>query len=80
MGDRLVLMSDGLTEPFGNAESVTPALQTLGLLAPELEVDQLSSAILSDRMTALLRDSNPVEIDDATLLVAERLPARRGLV
>jgi sigma-B regulation protein RsbU (phosphoserine phosphatase) len=78
-GDRLVLMSDGLTEPFGNAEAVVPALQTLGLLAADLEIGRLSTAILTDRITALLRGSNPVELDDATLLVAQRLDDKRIL-
>ena len=77
-GDRLVIMSDGLTEPFGNAAAVEPALQALQLLSPDLDIERLTSAVLGDRITALLRDSHPVEIDDATLLVAQRLGAAPG--
>jgi sigma-B regulation protein RsbU (phosphoserine phosphatase) len=72
-GDRLVLMSDGITEPFGNAAFVEPPLQKLGLLAPDLHLHTLSSAELSDRIGVLLREANPVEVDDATLLMAQRL-------
>jgi phosphoserine phosphatase RsbU/P len=73
-GDRLVLMSDGLTEPFGHATSVEPALQSLGLLSPDLHVDQLTPTLLGERISALLREGHPVEVDDAALLIAERHP------
>jgi phosphoserine phosphatase RsbU/P len=79
-GDRLVVMSDGLTEPFGSADQVHPALQGIGLLAPELQVEHLGSSTLADRITALLRESTAGELDDATLLVAQRLAGGRGLV
>jgi hypothetical protein len=70
-------MSDGLTEPFGSADYVEHALQGLGLLPPELQVEHLGSSTLADRITALLRYSATTELDDATLLVAQRLG--RGL-
>jgi CheY-like chemotaxis protein len=73
-GDRLALMSDGLTEPFGHATSVEPVLQQLDLLSRDLHLDQLTPTVLGDRMTALLRHGHPVDVDDATLLIAERLP------
>ena len=73
-GDRLALMSDGLTEPFGHATSVEPVLHRLDLLSRDLHIDQLTPTVLGDRMTALLRDGHPVDVDDATLLIAERLP------
>jgi sigma-B regulation protein RsbU (phosphoserine phosphatase) len=70
-GDRLVLMSDGLTEPFGGADQVAPCLERIGLLDPALDVETLTPAVLAERIRNLLRSSGQQEHDDAALLIAE---------
>jgi sigma-B regulation protein RsbU (phosphoserine phosphatase) len=70
-GDRLVVMSDGLTEPFGSAEAVSPCLEAIGLLDPALQIEGLTRNMLAERMHTLLRGAAPGELDDATLLLAE---------
>jgi phosphoserine phosphatase RsbU/P len=77
-GDRLVLMSDGLTEPFGGADSVNPAIEALGLRDPALQIERLGSSVLSERMIDLLRTTGVGESDDATLLVAQRMEGPAG--
>lgn len=70
-GDRLVVMSDGLTEPFGGADRVGPCLDGMGLLHPELDVEKLTPAVLSERIRSLLSGVGQPENDDATLLLAQ---------
>jgi sigma-B regulation protein RsbU (phosphoserine phosphatase) len=70
-GDRLVLMSDGLTEPFGGADRVAPCLERMGLADPALRFESLTSALLAERIRALLQGPGKDERDDATLLLAE---------
>ncbi|WP_224249647.1 PP2C family protein-serine/threonine phosphatase [Hyalangium gracile] len=68
-GDCVVMLSDGLTEPFGRADSVAPGLTALGLqgmrgLAP-------APPALVQRILECVGDS---QRDDATLLVLDRVP------
>jgi hypothetical protein len=70
-GDRIVLMSDGLTEPFGAADDVQAALQRLELIptpeSAQLDVHELRQAVL--RVT---RDhGEPELLDDATVLILD---------
>lgn len=65
-GELLVMLSDGLTEPFGPSDEVMGPLTRMGLLGPNAHVprqDELSERIQS------LTGSSPM--DDATLLVLE---------
>ncbi|HEX2572762.1 MAG TPA: fused response regulator/phosphatase [Polyangia bacterium] len=68
-GERLVLMSDGLTEPFGRADEVTPCLDRLGLLDTAQQAPAPEPLVA--RMEQLLRATGARDRDDATLLVAE---------
>jgi sigma-B regulation protein RsbU (phosphoserine phosphatase) len=70
-GDRLVIMSDGLTEPFGAADQVSPCLHRMGLLEAGLQIETLTTAVLTERIRTLLRSAGDGELDDATLLLAE---------
>lgn len=70
-GDRLVMMSDGLTEPFGAADRVGPGLERMGLCDPALQTDTLTPKVLAERIRALLAGGREGERDDATLLLAE---------
>jgi sigma-B regulation protein RsbU (phosphoserine phosphatase) len=69
-GERVALMSDGVTEPFGNADDVLGAVEALGLFdaAQWQEGDPLSAA---DRVQRWMSHA-PTEVrDDATLLLLE---------
>ncbi|HEY0712621.1 MAG TPA: fused response regulator/phosphatase, partial [Polyangia bacterium] len=70
-GDRLVVMSDGLTEPFGAADRVGPCLQALALTEPGLDVGTLTGPQLGEQIRGFLHRVGEFEQDDATLLVAE---------
>jgi sigma-B regulation protein RsbU (phosphoserine phosphatase) len=70
-GDRLVVMSDGLTEPFGAADEVSPCLERIGLLDAGLQIEALTTAVLTGRIRTLLSSTGDGELDDATLLLAE---------
>ncbi|HEY0706013.1 MAG TPA: fused response regulator/phosphatase [Polyangia bacterium] len=76
-GDRLVVMSDGLTEPFGAADRVGPCLQALALTEPALDVANLTGGSLAEQVRGFLQRIGDLELDDATLLVAELTPAPR---
>src|SRR5690606_14081113 len=69
-GDRLVLVSDGITEPFGNIDDVDGALQRLGLL-PRGDA-QPSPEELREDILRMTRESTTELIDDATALVLDR--------
>lgn len=69
-GDQLVLVSDGLTEPFGDCDDVSTVMAGL---SPSGRFD---AADLDSRLAALMSRSGTLT-DDATVLVAERLPERR---
>ncbi len=75
-GDRLVLVSDGLTEPFGNIDDVDDALQRLGLLASGGA--QPSPEDLREDILRMTRQSTAELIDDATALVLDRDVAARA--
>jgi phosphoserine phosphatase RsbU/P len=68
-GDRLVAMTDGLTEPFGSADEVTPTLAKLGILGSSVQpIDRDASRLLME-IRALFGLKQP---DDATILILER--------
>jgi sigma-B regulation protein RsbU (phosphoserine phosphatase) len=70
-GDRIVLMSDGLTEPFGVADDVDGALQRLALVptadSHRLDAKELREAML--RTTHSVRHAD--QLDDATVMVLD---------
>lgn len=72
-GDRLVLMSDGLTEPFGPIDDVAGALERLGLLS--LDGGPPEPQELHDSILRTTRAAGPELIDDATALVLDRDPS-----
>jgi phosphoserine phosphatase RsbU/P len=76
-GDRLVLMSDGLTEPFGAPDRILPALDGLGLRDPALRIDELQPSDLAERIRRLGR-ARIQDPDDATLIVAGRSTSDAG--
>jgi len=65
-GDRLVVVSDGLTEPLGLADDVGPCFRALDLMTPD---GARSTDELTTRIRALLGDRAE---DDATLLIIDR--------
>ncbi|WP_224365515.1 PP2C family protein-serine/threonine phosphatase [Hyalangium versicolor] len=67
-GDCLVMLSDGLTEPFGPANVVLPGLAALGLLGMQGPIPEPRELVrrIQERV-------GQVQQDDATLLVLERL-------
>jgi len=65
--DRFVMMSDGLTEPFGVADDVMPCLRALDLLVPK---GVRTSQHFAEEIRAVWR--NRPLVDDATLLIVDR--------
>ena len=65
--DRIVMLSDGLTEPFGLMESVETPLAGLGLFASR----PIDSEGLLSRMRSLFDGSAMHQPDDATVLVVD---------
>jgi phosphoserine phosphatase RsbU/P len=70
-GDRLVAMSDGLTEPFGGADHVSACLDSLALTASGPSVVDQSFEQVTGQIRRLLERNRPGESDDATLVIAE---------
>jgi sigma-B regulation protein RsbU (phosphoserine phosphatase) len=65
-GDLLVMLSDGLTEPFGPSDAVTPPLSRLGLLGERARTPPQEE--LAERIQSLVGD---IQTDDATLLLLD---------
>ena len=65
-GDRLVVLSDGLTEPLGEADDVAPCLAALELLVPG---GLWTHDDVTDRIRAMF-GGRPL-VDDATLIVVD---------
>jgi CheY-like chemotaxis protein len=65
-GDRIVVVSDGLTEPLGLADDLGPCFRALDLMTSSAA---RSSEELTERIRALLGDRT--QEDDATLLVID---------
>jgi phosphoserine phosphatase RsbU/P len=70
-GDRLVVMSDGLTEPFGAADDVSSCLGRMRLTAPGLVLSSLTSGAMGEQIRTILASAAAAERDDATLVVAQ---------
>lgn len=77
-GDRLVLVSDGITEPFGAIDDVSGALERLGLVSePQKRPDTNG---LREDILHMTRSFGSEPMDDATALVLDRTgPARDTL-
>jgi len=75
-GDRIMVVSDGLTEPFGLADEIEGSLDRLRVLeAVEGEGIEALDARLTERVRAVFAESNTIQPDDATLLYMERRDA-----
>lgn len=75
-GDRIVVVSDGLTEPFGLADEIEQSLERLRLL--ERVHDEALEALdarLNDRVRQVFAETDTRQPDDATLLYLERRDA-----
>lgn len=69
-GDRLVLVSDGITEPFGVIDDVAGAIERLGLDAPSPARPDADG--LRDDILRITRSAGSEPLDDATALVLDR--------
>lgn len=67
-GDRIVLLSDGLTEPFGATDDALSAVERLALW-PTVSNDLPSGEALSARIRTITRESAPELRDDATAVI-----------
>lgn len=67
-GDRIVLLSDGLTEPFGATDDAVAAVERLALW-PSVTGDVPSSEALRAQIRSVTKDSAPELRDDATALI-----------
>jgi anti-sigma regulatory factor (Ser/Thr protein kinase) len=67
-GDRIVLVSDGLTEPFGSADDTLAAVGRLGLW-PSVRNEVPDPEQLRARISSVLKESAPELRDDATALI-----------
>lgn len=73
LGDRIVVMSDGLTEPFGPVEAVVPVVNRLGLVSQDASVNSLPPP----KIESLIRNlfASAPQTDDASLMLLERSSA-----
>ncbi|HXS17793.1 MAG TPA: SpoIIE family protein phosphatase, partial [Polyangiaceae bacterium] len=67
-GDRIVLLSDGLTEPFGATDDAQSAVERLALW-PTVSDQLPSGEALSSRIRTITRESAPELRDDATAVI-----------
>ncbi len=75
-GDRIMVVSDGLTEPFGLADEIEQSLERLRLLErPEGESLEALDARLNERVRQVFVETDTKQPDDATLLYLERRDA-----
>lgn len=74
LGDRLVLMSDGLTEPFGDADDTEGQARAMQLMGERWSRFFLEGEGAVREVEARFDDERP---DDATILLLERIPALR---
>ena len=73
VGDRIIVVSDGLTEPFGLADEIGESLARLRLLtAVEGETLEALDARLNARVRSVFAETDTKQPDDATLLYLER--------
>lgn len=66
--DRLILLSDGLTEPFGVADDAAAAIERLALW-PTVDDDLPSGDALRSRIRTVTKTSAPELRDDATAVI-----------
>ncbi len=71
-GDRIVLASDGFTEPFGHASCTAPFIEGLRLLYPSQTLEDLS-ADLHQRTVQLFAQRSLIPDDDVTVVVLDQL-------
>ncbi len=67
-GDRIVLLSDGLTEPFGATDDAVAAVERLAIW-PSVKEDVPAPDVLRGRIRTVTKDSAPELLDDATALI-----------
>ncbi len=67
-GDQILLLSDGLTEPFGATDDSAGAVQRLALW-PSVTDEIPSPEALRSRIRSVTRESAPELLDDATVLL-----------
>ena len=76
-GARIILVSDGLTEPFGSATASLPCAERLGVLqardAASASALEETSESLDARITASLALADGRQADDATIVVLDRV-------
>jgi serine phosphatase RsbU (regulator of sigma subunit) len=69
---RLVVASDGLTEPFGHIDQTATFLEALGFTGDRYSDGAIAHPSLADRIGRLFSDTGRTQDDDATVLVLER--------
>lgn len=67
-GDRIIMLSDGLTEPFGKTDESLAAIDRLSLW-PSVKDDIPEAGALRAKIAGLVRASAPELRDDATLVL-----------
>jgi sigma-B regulation protein RsbU (phosphoserine phosphatase) len=71
-GMRVVLASDGLTEPFGQIDQTGTFLEALGLTGDRYADEASARTSLPERVRRLFADTGRTQDDDATVVVLER--------
>lgn len=67
-GDRIVMLSDGLTEPFGATDDAVAAITRLGLW-PSVRDEVPEPDVLLTRIATVTQNSAPELRDDATVVI-----------
>ncbi len=73
-GDYVVLVSDGLTEPFGGANDVAAAVKRLGVQSLVNAGRHPDADAVSQRLRQVVSTAESELRDDATLVLVERTP------
>jgi sigma-B regulation protein RsbU (phosphoserine phosphatase) len=76
-GDRIILLSDGLTEPYGPTDDTRGAIERLRLW-PHVDDSLPEAELLNTTIKTLMQDMAAEVVDDATVLVIHNAASKKA--